>query len=823
MKSLEKDRTQRYETVNALAIDLTHYLKDEPVSVTAPTLSYQLKKFYSRHLRLVKMAAAVSTLLILATITSTYMAVRAEYLKRAAEHARSEEASAKQEAHNQLHKALVGQAEAWLKGQDEDSHTKVWNNLKQAQESEVSDADIPKMRSIAWASLARPSYRIWENRDNLVPDGENLTAVAHSQTAFGFGYSNGRIRIVSFRDGTILNQFEADNSSAIKALTYHEGEKVWISLTASNELSLWKDDISNSPPLRLPFEKKASTNSNLELLPTNDGLILFSYEDSNLWRWNSLQDTEPESINLPFRIRPTPREKGDTWLKNIPIAISPNGQQLVVYQSERREGLGSILVWDLDSQRLAQELDAGPKVVGKIPEGLRFSRNGSHLAFGLGATISLFDTSSWELLTRRKGTAGAFASRYFDLSPEGNWVSFGVTQKHIMDARGRSAAVKPITGRGVPRFSYDNQTLLNLFVGGVPQKWGATANTIGQSPAYSIDNNFDYNPFGAAFSHDSSHLAVSSYNGLRIKDLETNQTSDLDLSPFNSLVLLEDPAFSPDNRVLAAPFTLSINSDEGGVGFWNSETGELIDTITLGDRAGFVSFNKDRPLFAAVSGHNLGVWTYSISESPEGLIEGMTKTLVSSRTLAGISSWIDFDNDAENLFWVESQSGDRNATLHALDLGTEKLRDFKKDVSSGFNSAAVIPNSNYIALQASTEINGEYYSHVEVWDYEKNQLISTHKEAFEAAPFLSCGLAVAPKGQYVAFASRNKHETKIADWKSGQLVASIPSLTGGELWLHCWSPDGNHLVVLGSSGQIETWNISEVRARLSELDLDWED
>jgi len=49
MKSLEKDRTQRYETVNGLMSDVQRHLNNEPVSAAAPTFGYQLKKFYRRN------------------------------------------------------------------------------------------------------------------------------------------------------------------------------------------------------------------------------------------------------------------------------------------------------------------------------------------------------------------------------------------------------------------------------------------------------------------------------------------------------------------------------------------------------------------------------------------------------------------------------------------------------------------------------------------------------------------------------------------------------------------------------------------------------
>ncbi len=48
MKALEKDRTRRYDTANAFALDLQRYLADEVVEARPPSAGYRLKKFVRR-------------------------------------------------------------------------------------------------------------------------------------------------------------------------------------------------------------------------------------------------------------------------------------------------------------------------------------------------------------------------------------------------------------------------------------------------------------------------------------------------------------------------------------------------------------------------------------------------------------------------------------------------------------------------------------------------------------------------------------------------------------------------------------------------------
>jgi serine/threonine protein kinase/lipopolysaccharide biosynthesis regulator YciM len=70
MKCLEKDRGRRYETANALALDVQRYLADEPVLAGPPGAGYRLRKFLRRH-RGPVVAAALVLLALLAGIVGT--------------------------------------------------------------------------------------------------------------------------------------------------------------------------------------------------------------------------------------------------------------------------------------------------------------------------------------------------------------------------------------------------------------------------------------------------------------------------------------------------------------------------------------------------------------------------------------------------------------------------------------------------------------------------------------------------------------------------------------------------------------------------------
>src|SRR5262249_42630663 len=76
-KALEKDRTRRYDTANALAADVQRYLKDEPVEACPPTLGYRVQKYVRRHKAFVATVSAVAALLLIGIAGTSWQALRA--------------------------------------------------------------------------------------------------------------------------------------------------------------------------------------------------------------------------------------------------------------------------------------------------------------------------------------------------------------------------------------------------------------------------------------------------------------------------------------------------------------------------------------------------------------------------------------------------------------------------------------------------------------------------------------------------------------------------------------------------------------------------
>lgn len=86
VKATEKDRNRRYDTANALAMDLERYLRNEPVLARAPTTSYRLRKFVRRNLVAVVAGLGIVLALMIGIVLATMGLVRATRAEQLAQH-----------------------------------------------------------------------------------------------------------------------------------------------------------------------------------------------------------------------------------------------------------------------------------------------------------------------------------------------------------------------------------------------------------------------------------------------------------------------------------------------------------------------------------------------------------------------------------------------------------------------------------------------------------------------------------------------------------------------------------------------------------------
>jgi WD40 repeat protein/tRNA A-37 threonylcarbamoyl transferase component Bud32 len=105
MKCLEKDRAQRYETVNGLATDLWRYLRNEPVLARPPSDLYRLQKLVRRNQVVVAACSLAAAALLTGAGLATWQAIRATRERVGAETAWAMEAKQRVKAESLVYAA----------------------------------------------------------------------------------------------------------------------------------------------------------------------------------------------------------------------------------------------------------------------------------------------------------------------------------------------------------------------------------------------------------------------------------------------------------------------------------------------------------------------------------------------------------------------------------------------------------------------------------------------------------------------------------------------------------------------------------------------
>jgi WD40 repeat protein/tetratricopeptide (TPR) repeat protein/tRNA A-37 threonylcarbamoyl transferase component Bud32 len=374
MKCLEKDRSRRYDTANGLAMDVERYLVDEPVVARPPGNLYRFQKLVRRNKLAFTAAGAISTVLVVGAVISTWEAFRAKRAERdkgrlllqaqqASETAKRQEGLARksaEEAHRQ--QVLASEQELLARRRFYAAQMNLANQAVEAGQLgrglELLETQRPKaasedLRTFEW-------YYLW----GVCNARLRLTLRAHNETVNALAISpDGKTLATAGLDSTI---------------------RLW-------ETSTWREGITLKVPPGNPAYSVAFTPDGNTLAGGYwDGLI-------RLW--------DPASGKLRATL---PGQHG--WVRVL--AISPDGTWLACGGDD-----SVIKRIDLVSQAELKPLVAHQGAV----MALAFSRDGRKLASGYGwsndgGTIRIWDPAEG-VLKSKLPVSGVTATLAF--SPDG--------------------------------------------------------------------------------------------------------------------------------------------------------------------------------------------------------------------------------------------------------------------------------------------------------------------------------------------------------------------------------------------------------------------
>ncbi|MHC4743512.1 MAG: protein kinase domain-containing protein, partial [Planctomycetota bacterium] len=205
MKTLEKDRTRRYEAVNALAKDIRRHLDNDPVEAGPPDTLYRIRKFIKKRRKTVATAAIIAALLIIGLIATTTLYFIAE------------------KARNQEALARTAAEKAKKTADEKAEHLRRANyvNSIQLANAKYKERNVHRVRELL--DSCPTDLRGWEwHRLNYVLD-ESLMTLASSQVAvFSMALSPDGKRIASSSIvGKHINIWDADSGAKILAFEGH--------------------------------------------------------------------------------------------------------------------------------------------------------------------------------------------------------------------------------------------------------------------------------------------------------------------------------------------------------------------------------------------------------------------------------------------------------------------------------------------------------------------------------------------------------------------------------------------------------------------------
>ncbi|WP_419580517.1 protein kinase domain-containing protein [Stieleria magnilauensis] len=609
MKTLEKDRSRRYDTANGLANDLRRYLDDEPVEACPPSASYRFKKFARRNKAAMLTTTTVAAALILGLVGTAWQAVRATREQRRAVMASREEVIQRTQAEQQRDRAQ--QAETRAEEQTAMARAAAQNELQQRTEavaaSELAkkyelrarqnlyaahmnlahqawqESNIPRVLELLERHVPLPGEPDWRsfewyyllglcNRDELTipcghswhapafsPDGK-LIAVAKYRKSIELWDLSRRERIKVFEDNAVEGPlaFSADGTLLVSA--------------SEDIATLW--DVTTGQPIRRfgPHEPKLKF-----VAFTPDGQTLVTVQSGTADGTGAVPSVvRVWDVRTGEMLHDRIRDPEAIWS----FAMSPDGEKLVLGASDdfpawevstgkrvrlNLRGVGNNVAWAPTGHKLAtydrQEIVIWDAATGQdlkrfeapSPWEMAFSPDGRWLATPhKDSTVRLWDVETGEQLSLFRGHSQWIFRVVF--SPDGKRIA----------SVGRDRSVK-VWRLDAPRLT-------------------------GELKTHSASRHFQHpGRDRVAISPVGNLLAgVSNDSNVVIRDLQTGgelATSDVGSS-------IHAIQFSPDGERLAI-------AHSGGMQILDPQSAEVIQTRAGGSAVWTVSFSPDGRLLAA--------------------------------------------------------------------------------------------------------------------------------------------------------------------------------------------------------------------------------
>ncbi|MBL7184942.1 MAG: serine/threonine protein kinase [Phycisphaerae bacterium] len=740
LKAVRKDRTRRYRSVAEFADDIENYLRGLPLIAGPESVTYRIRKFVRRHRAAVVTAGTVAVVLLLATVTSTVLYVRA--VSATESHRRLLYVNQITLAHSAYREADIGRAQSLLTSCPADFRDFAWSYLRRLCQVVPETPTIPHaepVNAVAFsptaemlASASDNTIRLWDastrslqatlkGHKDIVkslafsPDGRMLASASEDQPAILWDLATRQqVRTLAGQTvpvGNIAVNFSRDGK------TVAAGTRIG----GSGSVVLW--DVNTGKSESLPESNK--TFFSLVFSPDEKLLAATGVQQTTLW-----------DVATRQRIATL---GGHSALVNS-AAFLPDGRTLATTGND-----GTLRFWDVTTRKQLPTINAHSAPVLSMA----LSPDGAVLATGSAdSTIRLWDTVTRQETKRLRGHSSEVRSLAF--SADGTVLASASKDRTVKlweladrpdsdTLYGHNAIVHGVV------FSPDSRRIISTSYGATAVKMWDVASGRDLSPALGIP------PMGLAscadFSLDGKTLAIG-FKDLVLWDLIAKKPIDT-LAHRDEIYGggVNEAVFSPDGKTLA---TQTYNRM---FKLWDISTRkELISLKGYGSHYGAVAFSPDSRTLAVPHEGDLAITLWDASALRNGRAESPAAPLTGHRERVNA---VAFSPDGATL-----ASGSDDTTIRLWDLATHREPVVLTGHTSNVHSLA-------FSLDGRTLASGGNDGTVRLWNlvlYEQVAVLEGHGSAIWDIAFSPDGLTLASTsfdGTVKLWRAATEHEIQI--------------------------------------------------------------